>query len=74
MRTRPRLYVSYSSEMALLPTWTQKIATFVFLGLLVFLPFGVIPGLGFLGDNDWLKILSRVAIFAIGALGLHILS
>ncbi|MFV9672576.1 MAG: branched-chain amino acid ABC transporter permease [Acidimicrobiia bacterium] len=74
MRTRPRLYVSYASEMALLPTWTQKIAAFVFLGFLVLLPFGVIPGLGFLADNDWLKILSRVAIFAIGALGLHILS
>ena len=74
MRTRPRLYVSYSSEMSLLPTWTQKIAAFVFLGLLALIPFGVIPGLGFLADNDWLKILSRVAIFAIGALGLHILS
>ncbi|MCJ7779572.1 MAG: branched-chain amino acid ABC transporter permease [Acidimicrobiia bacterium] len=74
MRTRPRLYVSYSSEMSLLPTWTQKSAAFVFLGLLVLLPFGVIPGLGFLADNDWLKILSRIAIFAIGALGLHILS
>ncbi|MEA3502387.1 MAG: branched-chain amino acid ABC transporter permease [Actinomycetota bacterium] len=74
MRNRPRLYVSYSSEMSLLPTWTQKIAAFVFLGALVLIPFGVIPGLGFLSDNDWLKILSTVAIFAIGALGLHVLS
>ncbi len=74
MRTRPRLYVSYSSEMSLLPTWTQKIAAFVFLGVLIVIPFGVIPGLGFLADNDWLKILSKVAIFAIGALGLHVLS
>jgi branched-chain amino acid transport system permease protein len=74
MRTRPRLYVSYASEMALLPTWTQKISALVFLGFLVVIPFGVIPGLGFLADNDWLKILSRVAMFAIGALGLHILS
>jgi branched-chain amino acid transport system permease protein len=60
--------------MALLPTWTQKIAALVFLALLALIPFGVIPGLGFLGDSDWLKILSRVAIYAIGALGLHILS
>ena len=74
MRNRPRLFVSYASEMSLLPTWTQKIAALVFLGVLVLLPFGIIPGLGFLGDNDWLKILSRVAIYAIGALGLHILS
>ena len=74
MRTRPRLFVTYSSEMSLLPTWTQKIAALVFLVVLASLPFGVIPGLGFLSDNDWLKILSRVAIYAIGALGLHLLS
>jgi branched-chain amino acid transport system permease protein len=74
MRTRPRLFVSYSSEMSLLPTWTQKIAALVFLGVLIVIPLGIIPGLGFLADNDWLKILSRVAIYAIGALGLHILS
>ena len=43
MRTRPRLYVSYASEMALLPTWTQKIAALVFLGFLVLLPFLVLP-------------------------------
>jgi branched-chain amino acid transport system permease protein len=74
MRTRPRLFVSYSSEMSLLPTWTQKIAALVFLGVFILIPFGIIPGLGFLADNDWLKILSRVAIYAVGALGLHILS
>ena len=74
MRNRPRLFVTYSSEMSLLPTWTQRIITLVFLGVLALIPFGVIPGLGFLSDNDWLKILSRVAIFAIGALGLHLLS
>lgn len=74
MRTRPRLYVSYSSEIALLPTWTQKISALVFLIVLVAIPFGVIPGFGFLADNDWLKILSRIAIFAIAALGAHILS
>jgi branched-chain amino acid transport system permease protein len=74
MKKRPRLFVTYSSEMSLLPTWTQRIAALVFLVVLASLPFGVIPGLGFLSDNDWLKILSRVAIYAIGALGLHILS
>jgi branched-chain amino acid transport system permease protein len=74
MRNRPRLFVTYSSEMALLPTWTQKTAALVFLLVLMLLPFGVIPGLGFLSDNDWMKILSRVAVYAIGALGLHVLS
>lgn len=74
MRYRPRLFVTYSSEMSLVPTWTQKVATLIFLVVLALIPFGVIPGLGFLSDNDWLKILSRVAIYAIGALGLHLLS
>ena len=74
MRKRPRLFVSYASEMALLPTWTQKVAAFIFLAFLVVIPFGIIPGLDFLADNDWLKILSKVALFAIGALGLHVLS
>jgi branched-chain amino acid transport system permease protein len=42
--------------------------------LLVLIPLQVIPGLSFLGDSDWMRILSEVLIFAIGALGLHILS
>jgi branched-chain amino acid transport system permease protein len=74
MRGRPHLFVSYSSEEALLPTWTQRIAMFVFLGIVALIPFGVIPGLGFLADDDWMKILSRIAILGIGALGLHLLT
>jgi branched-chain amino acid transport system permease protein len=66
--------------MALLPTWTQRVAAILFLVLLVAIPLqgvdggGVIPGLGFLGDSSWMRILSRTLIFAIGALGLHILT
>jgi branched-chain amino acid transport system permease protein len=66
--------------MALLPTWTQRIAAVIFLTLLVLIPLqgmdggGIVPGLGFLGDADWMRILSRILIFAIGALGLHILT
>ncbi len=74
MRSRPRLYTSYASEVALLPTWTQKTAALVFLLCLALIPFDVVPGLSFLADSDWLTILSRVAVYAIGALGLHILS
>lgn len=82
MRGRPHLYVSYESEQSLLPTWTQRVvvAVLVFLLLLIPLQGGIEIGdhlyqpLGFLGDNAWLKILSRVAIFGIGALGLNILT
>jgi branched-chain amino acid transport system permease protein len=34
----------------------------------------VLPVIGFLGQNDWLRLLSTVAIFAVGALGLNILT
>jgi len=82
MRGRPNLYVSYESEQSLLPTWTQRIALIAFLFLLFLIPLqgGIEIGahvyrpLSFLGDNAWLKILSQVAIFGIGALGLNILT
>ena len=75
MRGRPLLYVSYEQEQALLPTWTQRIAVIVLLFFLaVLIPLQVVPGMKFLGDSDWMFLLGLVAIFAIGALGLHILS
>jgi branched-chain amino acid transport system permease protein len=74
MRGRPNLYVSYETEQALLPTWTQRIAAALFVLVLVAIPLRVIPGFRFLGDDDWMVILGLVGVFAIGALGLHILS
>lgn len=74
MRGRPLLYTSYESEMSLLPTWTKRAALVVFLVVLLLIPLRAIPGFRFLGDGDWMRILSEVLIFAIGALGLHILS
>ena len=74
MRGRPLLYTKYSSEMALVPTWTKRVFLVLFLLLLVLIPLQVIPFLSFLGDSDWMRILSEVLIFAVGALGLHILS
>ena len=46
MRNRPRLFVTYSSEMSLLPTWTQKIAAFVFLGILSKETMAALPAAG----------------------------
>jgi branched-chain amino acid transport system permease protein len=74
MRGRPLLYTDYESEMALLPTWTKRVMLVIFFILLVLIPLQAIPGFRFLGDSDWMRILSDVLIFAIGALGLHILS
>ncbi len=74
MRGRPLLYTSYQEDQALLNTWTKKTMGTLFLAFLVVVPFGVVPGFGFLGDNDWVKLLSQVFIFAIGALGLNLLT
>ncbi|NIN10057.1 MAG: hypothetical protein GTO61_01450, partial [Gemmatimonadales bacterium] len=59
----------------------------VFLGLLVLLPFTGgggpgnerlfefnIPFIGFLSANDWLQLMGTACIFAIGALGLNLLT
>lgn len=73
MRGRPLLYTSYESDQAILNTVTKKVAAVVGLALLISLPFGVVPGLRFLAASDWLRILSTIAIFTIGGLGLNIL-
>ena len=43
-------------------------------GLVILIPFQLVPGFRFLGEGDWMTLLGLVAIFAIGALGLHILT
>ena len=76
MRGRPHLYTSYSSDQALMPTVTKKMVLGVFLVLAVLAPIASsIPFYpDFLGDNDWMRILSHVAIFRIGALGINLLT
>lgn len=73
MRGRPMLFTSYADDQALLNTTTKKVATAVFVFLLILVPFQVLPGLRFLGENDWLRLLSTVAIFAVAGLGLNII-
>jgi branched-chain amino acid transport system permease protein len=43
------------------------------LSVLILIPFGVVPGFRFLAESDWLRILSTIAIFVIGGLGLNVL-
>lgn len=76
---RPDLHTSYESEAQLLPTWTQKGLMGILLALLFLMPFELpiidqIPLIRFLGDADWLRVVSRMLVFAIAALGLNILS
>ena len=74
MRGRPQLYTSYEADQSLMNTTTKKVMVGLFLVVLVSIPFQVIPGLKFLGQDDWLRLLATVAIFAIGGLGLNILT
>ena len=73
MRGRPLLYSSYEADQALLNSTTKRVFAVLFLVLLALVPFGVLPGLGFLAEESWLRTLSSVAIFAIGGLGMNIL-
>ncbi len=79
MLGRPRLYTAYRQEAQMLPTWTQKVVFTLFMAVLFLLPFDLpvishIPVVRFLGDGDWLLIVSRMLVFAIAALGLNLLS
>lgn len=74
MRGRPLLHTTYESDQALLNTTTKKVMLGIFLVVLATIPFQLIPGLRFLGQDDWLRLLATTSIFAIGALGLNILT
>jgi len=74
MRGRPNLYTSYRSEMSLLPTTTKRVSMVLLLIILTLLPLAALPLLGFLGDSSWLVIVNRALVFAIGALGLNLLT
>jgi branched-chain amino acid transport system permease protein len=74
LRGRPLLYTSYEADSALLPSVSKKVAMGVLLVVAVTLPLQLIPGLKWLGSNPWLVVLGQALIFAIGALGLNILT
>jgi branched-chain amino acid transport system permease protein len=78
-RGRPRLFTSYEAETSILPTWTQRIAMLVLLLVAVLLPFDLpvinqIPFVRFLGDPEWIRLLTQAVIFGIAALGINLLS
>jgi branched-chain amino acid transport system permease protein len=81
------LFTSYEADQSILNTATKRVWLAVFLAVLVLLPFTggggpgnerltefSLPVIGFLSANDWLLLLSLACIFAIGALGLNILT
>jgi branched-chain amino acid transport system permease protein len=74
MRGRPMLYTSYEADQAILNTTVKKVAVGLIILAMVLLPFGVVPVIGFMGESAWLRLLTQVCIFAVGALGLNILT
>jgi branched-chain amino acid transport system permease protein len=76
---RPNLYTSYAAEAQMLPTWTKKVVGACAVAVLFLMPFNLpvinqIPFVRFLGDADWLRVMMLLFIFAIGALGLNLLT
>jgi branched-chain amino acid transport system permease protein len=74
MRGRPLLFTRYEEEMSILPSITQRVTMALFLLVALTLPLQLVPGLRWLGENRWLVVLGHAMIFAIGALGLNILT
>jgi len=76
---RPRLYTSYKAEAAIFPTWTQRTALVLLLLVAVLLPFSLpiinqLPIIRFIGDPEWIRLLTNAVIFGIAALGINLLS
>jgi branched-chain amino acid transport system permease protein len=83
MRGRPLLHTSYETDQAILNTWTKKTLMGLFLLGCIAIPFlalgsigeeGQLPGPDFLASAEWLRLLSTVSIYLIGALGLNVLT
>jgi len=73
MRGRPLLHTSYEADQAIFNTMTKKVMAALAVAVLILIPLAKIPGLGFLAETDWLRLLSTVAIFVVAGLGLNIL-
>jgi branched-chain amino acid transport system permease protein len=76
---RPNLYTSYAAEAQMLPTGTRKVAAALAVAVLFLMPFDLpvinqIPLVRFLGDGDWIRVVTLALIFAIAALGLNVLT
>ncbi len=79
MRGRPNLHTSYAAETSVFPTWTQRTMLVLLLVVAVLLPFHLpvinqVPFVRFLGDGDWIRLLTQAVIFSIAALGLNLLT
>lgn len=74
MRGRPLLFTSYEDDQSILPTVAQRVAVGVLLLVALTIPLQLIPGLRWLGQAEWLLVMGHAMIFAIGALGLNILT
>lgn len=66
LRGRPLLYTRYADEIALFTTATRRNWTLAALVALVILPFGL--------ERDLVSLLATVCVFAIGGIGLNLLT
>lgn len=76
MKGRPLLFTNYKDETSIFPTTTQRVMVGVLVVAIVLMILGYLPILGpfFANNPTWFKILARVCVFAIAALGLNLLT
>jgi branched-chain amino acid transport system permease protein len=79
VRGRPRFHTSYQAEASIFPSWTQRMALLLLLLVAVLMPFSLpvinqLPIVRFLGDPDWIRLVTQAVIFGIAALGINLLS
>jgi branched-chain amino acid transport system permease protein len=65
-RSSPDMIVDYRDDLRLFPTRSKQVALLVLLVLFLVAPFGL--------TDFWLTVLNAVAIFAIGGIGLNLLT
>ena len=74
MRGRPLLFTSYEDDQAIFPSTTKRVMFTLLMAVAVTLPFQIVPGLRWAGQNIWLVEFGEAMIFAIAALGLNLLT
>ncbi|MEZ5174599.1 MAG: branched-chain amino acid ABC transporter permease [Acidimicrobiia bacterium] len=74
MRGRPNLYTRYQTEMGLFPTTTKRVSVALLAIIAVLAPLAALPFFGYVGDSSWLIVINRALVFAVGALGINLLT
>ncbi|MEX2562545.1 MAG: branched-chain amino acid ABC transporter permease [Nitriliruptoraceae bacterium] len=75
LRGRPALYTDYARDQAIWNTNAKRVWTLVLVVVALLVPFQIMPVIGAsLGTPNMVNLLTTVAIFAIGGIGLNLVT